>query len=198
MALLEGHSCRPRRRIGLLARILAGGVALTTPLGPATAGSSSLEDAIKATYIYKFAPFVAWPTSVPDTETFTICVLGTDPVAALLPQATAGQKIENKPIAIQQVGTDGPPPPTCRVLYLADRDAGASTLETARTRHILTIAEGGSADRHSIITLNVVEHHVQFDVDLDLANRSGLSISSKLLSLARTVTPSAAGRRFGE
>jgi len=30
-------------------------------LGPAPAGADSLELAVKATYLYKLAPFVSWP-----------------------------------------------------------------------------------------------------------------------------------------
>jgi hypothetical protein len=184
-------------RIGLLvARILFASIVLAAPLAAPAAGDPSLEDAVKATYIYKFAPFIDWPGTSRGTETFTICVIDTDSVTALLPQATAGQNIDNKPIVIQPVTTDDVPA-SCRILYVASPTAHAPALEAARTEHILTITSGGSANEHGIIVLTVVEHHVRFDVDLELAAEAGLSISSKLLSLARAVTSSHAGGKPG-
>jgi len=54
-----------------------------------THAQDSLETAVKATYLYKFAPFVTWPQR---PGPFVICVVGRDPFGPVLDQAVAGQR----------------------------------------------------------------------------------------------------------
>ncbi|MGH6971763.1 MAG: YfiR family protein, partial [Caulobacteraceae bacterium] len=51
---------------------------------PATAQPPSLEYAVKATFLYKFGPFVAWPTATfaSPRSPFAVCVFGEDPFGA--------------------------------------------------------------------------------------------------------------------
>jgi hypothetical protein len=150
---------------------------------------SSLEDAVKATYLYKFAPFVSWPQTAfrPDASAFVLCVSGADAVTALLPEAIAGQQVGGRPIAIHHLADTEAPAP-CQILYVANSPAAAPQLGAARGKPILTVTPDDVAD-HGIIRLTVIDRHVRFDVDEKLAGDSGLSISSKLLSLAHAVTP---------
>ena len=182
MAVLAHHTVareRRHRREFLAALLLA--------LLPSTADAASpLEDAVRATYVYKFAPFVTWPGTTAGGS-FTICVAGTDGVSALLPQAIAGQKFNGQPFVLRPIAADVPG--DCRILYVAP--SASSVLATLHTRPVLTIAGGETND--AIIRLIVLNHHVRFDIDAGRATGAGLSISSKLLSLARTVTPPASG-----
>jgi hypothetical protein len=61
-------------------------------------------------------------------------------------------------------------------------------LASAHGKPVLTVMDGTQAD-HGIVEFTVVQHHVRFDIDNGLATEGGLSISSKLLGLANTVTP---------
>jgi hypothetical protein len=155
----------------------------------ASAGAAALEDAVKATYLYKFAPFVSWPQAAfrPDAGAFNLCVSGADTVTALLPEAVAGQQVAGRPILIHRLA-DNEAPAACQILYVANSPAAAPQLGAARGKPILTVTPDDVAD-HGIIRLTVIDHHVRFDVDEKLAGDSGLAISSKLLSLAHAVTP---------
>jgi hypothetical protein len=143
---------------------------------------------VKATYIYKFAPFVTWPSAT-SGATFGICVDGSDKVSALLPQATAGQQIDGRPIAVRMVSASALPS-DCRILYVAD--AADGVLNAVRARPVLTITNG-TGGGHGIVDLRVIEQHVRFDIDMAQAEQAGLTISSKLLSLAHAVSPAAKG-----
>ena len=143
--------------------------------------AESLEDAVKATYVYKFAPFVTWPASI-HGDAFTICVYGSDDITSLLPQATVGQDIDGRRIAVRSIA-GAEIPADCQVLYIARWPTGAAVLVAARGRPVLTVTDENGIE-HGIVRLIVIDHHVRFDIDTRLATEAGLSISSKLLGLA--------------
>ncbi len=152
-------------------------------------GPETLEYAVKATFVYKFAPFVTWPGAGLGQGPFPICVSGDDNVAPLIASAVRGQQIDRRPIAVRQVtsedGLEG-----CAILYdgAPGTRAGRRLLEAARGKPILTITDGGDGP-HGIIAFHILDGRVRFDIDQGLAADAGLDISSKLLSLAHSVTP---------
>ena len=162
--------------------LLATAVLLRAAMG---SEGAALEDAVKATFVVKFAPFVTWPPATPDS-TFDICSAGQDGVTSLLPQVTAGQRIDGHPVVLRTV-TDAGGLNGCRIMYVAS-SGPVAMLEAARGRPILTITQEPRSG-HGIIQLVTAQHHVRFDVDLTLASQGGIVISSKLLSLARVVVP---------
>lgn len=156
------------------------------PPWPAGAGEPvPLEDTVKAAYVYKFAPFVTWPTRPAAGVPFMICSIGADRISALLPQVAAGQRVDERPIQIHALA-EGEPAVDCAILYIASSVAATSVLDAVHGKPILTVtsAEGP----HGVIQLVTAEHHVGFDIDAKLAAEDGLTISSKLLGLARAVT----------
>jgi hypothetical protein len=155
----------------------------------------SLEYAVKAVYLTKFAPFVSWPASVSvgNGDAFVICDIGADPVTSALPQAAAGQQINGRPIEIRHL-SDSDNPQACHILYIANTPAAAAVLSALHDKPVLTVTDGAGSD-HGIIQLIVISHHVRFDIDEGMAANAGISISSKLLSLANTVTPAPADKK---
>ncbi len=129
----------------LLRLLLGSGIAALIPSTPSPAQESgSLERAIKATYLWKFAPFVEWPASAfksPDSP-FVICILGGNPFGNLLDEAVAGQRILGRPISIRHLsgvsGNSG-----CQILF----DAGspeqtiAAGLQAVRGTPVLTVTD---------------------------------------------------------
>jgi hypothetical protein len=153
---------------------------------------TSLELAIKATYLYKFGPFVDWPAAAFDspTSTVNICVVGVDPFGAVLDQAVTGQRLAQHPIAVRRLLG---PEPHCHIAFIAGTDAFvAQALDALRGTPVLTVTDvaPGNAS-HGIVNFVIDGNHVRFDIDADAAARNGISISSKLLSLARSVRPRA-------
>jgi hypothetical protein len=186
-----GASARKRRRAlpTAIAAMLAASASM--PMALAGPSSSAVEDTLKAIFIYKFAPFVTWPSSLPKSDPLTICVAGTGGVASQLPQVVAGQKVDDRSIAVETL-SGGNVPGECRVLYIADSTPAGPWLAQARGKAILTITDNEGPD-HGVTQLVVIDHHVRFDVDTELAAADNLAISSKLLSLAHAVTPAPRG-----
>jgi hypothetical protein len=178
MAILTGW-----RRTGWLALVLA---ALPVAVH---AADVPLEYAVKATYLYKFAPFITWPAATfPKPEdAFVLCVNGADEVTRLLPQMAAGQQVNGHPIQVRQLA-DGGNPQDCQILYIANAPGAPQMLSAAHGKPVLTVIDGPQSG-HGIVQFIVEQHHVRFDIDDGLAADGGLSISSKLLGLANAVTP---------
>lgn len=58
-------------------------------------------------------------------------------------------------------------------------------LAALRGRPVLTVSETpGGAERGAVLNLILEQSHVRFEINIDAAQRSGLSISSQLLKLA--------------
>ncbi len=170
----------PRRLVAFIA--LAGLFAIT-----AARAQSSLEYTVKAAYLAKFAPFIDWPADAfaSPNAPLNICVLGPDPFGTDLEKATAGQKDGDHPLAVRRMETLLPGA-VCQILFIHDADLADEALDALRTRPVMTVTDSGMR-AHGIISFVVIDNHVRFDIDDDAARRVGLSISSKLLTLAHAV-----------
>jgi hypothetical protein len=146
----------------------------------------SLEYAVKGAYLYKMLPFVDWPPTVfsAPNSPITICILGHDPFGGALDKAVADQRIGQRSIAVRR--NIAPGDTSCQAVFI-DRD-NADAEQTFDGRPVLTVTDSGAA-AHGVVSFVVEQNHVRFDIDDALAAKDGLAISSKLLDLARKVTP---------
>lgn len=148
-----------------------------------------MEYAVKAAYLYKFAPFVEWPplAFASPNSPFRLCVLGHDPFGASLDSAVRGQQVDGRPIQVRRL-QQVDPTSGCHILFLgASRSqTAAEALRTVRGAPILTVADdqGGSG---AIIRFVVKDNRVRFDIDAGAAAANRVTLSSKLLSLALSV-----------
>jgi len=177
-------AARGRRRLGALAGL---GLCLLATLWPrAGHADDALEYAVKATYLYKLAAFVAWPPSALPANAFVICVVGNDPFGGLLDQAIAGQLVQRRPAIVRRFGRISSNP-GCQLMFAAGSHAQpvAAVLAAVRGAPVLTVTDGQSAQAQAgMINFLLQDGYVRFEIDPRSAARSGLNISSKLLSLA--------------
>jgi hypothetical protein len=164
---------------------------------PAAGAETALETAVKATFLWKFVPFVEFPTASfeSDSAPVTICVIGDDPFGPVLDQAVAGQRVGERPIEVQRSATLIPGT-LCHVLYAAGSvsEPVGRILEQVRGRPVLTVTDaarggpaGPSAAPAGMIHFVLSDAKVRFIIDNEAAGQSGLTISSKLLRLALAV-----------
>lgn len=154
--------------------------------GAAAAEAPSIEYAVKAAYLYKFAPFVQWPPAVfaSASSPFQLCILGRDPFGASLARAVSGQRVDDHPVVIRRLdrvdASSG-----CHMLYLGASRAqtSAEALKALRGLPTLTVADD-DRETGAIIRFVVRDNRVRFDIDAAAAAASHMTISSKLLGLA--------------
>jgi YfiR/HmsC-like len=174
----------PRLRDRRTLRTLAAALALALIAWPSAAAADSLETAVKATYLYKFAPFVTWPGG---GQSFTICVVGPDPFGPVLDRAVAGQQANGRAIVVRRLA-QADRAQACDIVYLGGTEDGVR--EALRRLHgapVLTVTDSGAAP--GVIDFVIDQGRVRFRIDDEAAAENGLVISSKLLGLAVSVNP---------
>lgn len=155
--------------------------------GSARAADLPLEEAVKASYLYKFAPFVQWPTAAFDgaTAPLTICIGGQNPFGAALDEAVRGQRVNSHPIVVRHIEAIRVGP-TCHILF-ASGDNAEEMLRAVAGAPVLTVTDRGRGVNGGMIQFVTAAGRVRFMVDLGTAQNSGIAISSKLLGLAVSV-----------
>lgn len=158
---------------------------------PGVTQTPSLEYAVKAAYLHKFAPFVEWPAAAYDSPTspFEVCVAGDEPFGPALDKALDGQRVGQHPVAVRRLArVDGRA--SCHVLYVAGSEAQsvADALSAVRGKPVLTVTdERSSGPARGVIHFVIDAKRVRFHIDDQAAASHDLTVSSKLLSLALSV-----------
>lgn len=174
--------------------LLAACLTLAAPQAAAAQGVS-LEYAVKAAYLYKFVPFVEWPAAAFDSASsaVNVCIVGFDPFGDVLDDTVRGERVDGRAIIVHRYPAierhSG-----CHIVYAGGSDAQsiAETLDAASGTPVLTFTDA-ARDPHDkgIVHFVVRENRVRFEIDDRTAAENGLSISSKVLSLALSVKPRA-------
>jgi hypothetical protein len=173
------------------------GVVCLAALPIALRGQTATTDEVKAAFLFNFAKFVEWPAAR-GTGSLSIGVLGNDNLGESLREIVRGKTVNGRPLASRRVTADDDLA-SLHLLFVG-------TSEKMRVADVLKRVEGGSVltvsdvdkfcHQGGVIALTQEGNHVRFDINLDAADRSKLKVSSKLLTLARTVHPArAAGER---
>ena len=175
----------PQRRTPALSLVLALTVALWP--GRVALAQDVTEPALKAAFIYNFARFTTWPSDLPATDSFVICVLGDAAVGDAIERAVAGRELMGRPITVTPV-TPAMPKRSCRILYVSGvpvRQA-AEVVAELRDTPVLTISNLEGFALAGGMTQFFFEHgQLRFRIHLESAKRAGLQISSRLLVMAR-------------
>lgn len=164
-------------------------LALLWPAAGASA-EESLAAAVKATYLYKLAPFVEWPATAfgSASSPFVLCVVGHDPFGPLLDRAVAGQRVGDRTVEVHRLPT-ATSRSGCQIMYLGGsaEQPIADALREVKGTPTLTVTDNRGGEAAVDFVLD--QGHVRFRIDDQAAADNGLTISSKLLSLAVSVTP---------
>jgi hypothetical protein len=151
---------------------------------------SPLEYQVKAAYILNFVNLTEWPAAAlgPVSNPVRICVLGGDSFRSVLENIVRGESLHGHPLVVER--STGDPDQNCQVLFVSGRnaDAGAELLRTLGPAPVLTIGEEDGFLRDGGVVRFVIDQgHVRFDVNRSSAEHHGLTLSSRLLRVARSV-----------
>jgi len=162
--------------------------------------SVSSEYLIKAGFIYNFANLVQWPVSAfaqPDSP-IVIGILGEDPFGTVLDRVLAGKRVNGRIFLVKRLKSIVDLK-ECQILFVSSSEIAHSTeaIHLVKGMPILTIGEiPGFAKRGGIINLVLEDNKVHFEVNVEAAKEADLTISSRLLALARIVQdPIADGKK---
>ena len=151
------------------------------------------EPTLKAAFIYNFAKFTEWPSTVVPPGPLLLCVLGDAVVGQALTRAVQGRNVAGHSLDVWQ----GParleparvePARICHVLYVSGVtvDQLAPLVAAWHDKPVLTMSDIDGFTGVGGITQCFFEHgQLRFAVHLQAVTRAGLQISSRLLALAR-------------
>lgn len=168
------------------------------PTGSALAQdvTASKEYQFKAALLYNFSVFTEWPVMPP--EAFNFCVLGQDPFGSWLDKI-ARKTVQGKAIHIRRLGATEDIK-GCHLLFVPamEKELYYRVAPLIKQQAILTITDAPQLDeKWPMIMITVVPETVSaqvpegklytFDINHSTAKAMGLTLSSKLLRLARNV-----------
>jgi hypothetical protein len=176
-----------RRLLPLLALMpLAGGLAHAQL--PAGAGEAELKVAI----LYNFAMFTEWPAdTLPVSAPLRLCVFQGNALqmalAGLQEKQINGHQVSVRTLPAQPAAAQLA---TCHLLVLdaQDRERWGLLKHDLATSSVLTVADDRIIGANgAMISFGIDNRRVGFDVDMAPVRQARLSLSSKLLRLARSV-----------
>lgn len=144
------------------------------------------EHDMKAAFVFNFAVFTEWPAEVlAGGAPISLCASATNPMLTAL--ARLNDKLVNgHKIAVRASA----PLRGCHVLVLerGDRERWAQIKRDLAGAHVLTVSDDRAISGDgAVIGLSIENQRIAFDVDMVAARSARLTLSSKLLRLARSV-----------
>ncbi|HYD18636.1 MAG TPA: YfiR family protein [Patescibacteria group bacterium] len=159
--------------------------ALACGAGKSRAESVDSKYTLISAYIYNFTQLTTWPSSAMD-DAFKVCVVGQDPFGANLnPLKT--RKVNDRKITVHHLGPTDSELASCNALYVSGSETGnlKSILGAIRGTPVLTMSDiSGFSNQGGMVEFKLEEGKIGIWVALSAVRVTGLSISSKLLSLA--------------
>lgn len=178
MAILTSARLLPVIVLGLA--ILAGSELLVA--------QEALENDVKAAFLFNFTKFVEWPAGAferPD-DPMRVCVVADASFVASVDRILAGETVRGR--SLRRVVPQASDLPHCHVLYVGETERVDTLLSPIARAPVLTVGESARfLDRGGAIAFILANDRVRFDVNLKAADRAGLTISSKLLRVARDI-----------
>jgi hypothetical protein len=143
---------------------------------------------VKAAFLFNFAKFVEWPSVAfkgPD-DPLAICVLGQNPFGTALEDVVRDKTVANRAFVVREA-LNAQQASTCQIVFVSasERKRFRFLLDGLKGRSILTVGEADDFTANGgIINFKLKDARVRIEIDVGAADRAGLHISSKLLSLA--------------
>jgi hypothetical protein len=145
---------------------------------------------IKAAYLYNFFNYISWPEQAlpPAGGTLTIGVIGQNPFGTAL-GPLAGKKIKGRILAVKECAS-AEDAASCQIVFISpsEKPRLPEILHGLKDAKVLSVSEiDGFAERGGMINFISERNKVRFEINSEAARRTGLTISSELLKLARQV-----------
>jgi len=160
---------------------------------PAISGQSRepSEYAVKAAFLFHFAQFVEWPEGAfrEANSPLVYCTIGEDPFQGALDESLKGKMVGAHPLQVKHLA-EASEALGCHVAFIGKTGKKRVTDELARlgSSPVLTIGETEAFVKdNGMIAFCVEESKIRFNINLEAAKKANLKISSRLLTLAKTV-----------
>lgn len=156
----------------------------------AAVAAPSAEDEVKAEIALNLLRFVKWPQeALPAGQPLVLCAVQSSRIARRL-AGYGGTSINGGSLAVKVLNRHMDGLGECQAIFVEAGDPYGVLRLSAAThgKPVLLIAEGERGlEQGAGMAVSLAGSRVVIDVDLTALNAAGLTVSSKLLRLARTV-----------
>jgi hypothetical protein len=143
---------------------------------------------LRAAYVYNFAKFTEWP-ALPPAAPILLCVVGDPDIAAAIVEVVTGRHINGHALEVAKSAAPADWQ-ACHLLFIAQGTAPQSSagLTAIRSLPVLTVSDSkGFAQSGGMVELYVESGRIRFAINVTVAERAGLRLSSRLIGLAKVV-----------
>ncbi len=148
------------------------------------------EATVKAAYLLNFAKLVEWPASAfAGGPSLVVGVVGRDAVGDELARAFAGASANGRKIEVRRVSAgDAGALAACHLVFVPESVGGDGVIGAVQGRPVLVVGDSENFARRGGALGFVKEGGtVKFEANPKAAARNGLTVSAKLLRVARSV-----------
>lgn len=171
-----------------IALLLGVGVGSSAVAADLTADAETL----RGVFLRQFTQYVDWPAGhrvlAPEFP-FELCVAENSKFAEFLSALYSKQTIKGKAVRVHALAADSALA-QCDLLFVADMPTPTRDLLLKRAANqplLIVSASTGYAEAGSHINLYEEQERLRFEVNLEAAQHAGLTVSSRLLQIARIV-----------
>jgi hypothetical protein len=154
------------------------------------AAQEATEQDVKAAFLYNFTRFIEWPADADaGSAPFRLCVIADKGITGAVARTMQGESVKGRP-AETFVPASPAEARSCQILFVghSEIERAGPMLSAVRNLPVLTVSDAhGFLSRGGVIEFLLEHGRVRFDVNTAPARRVGLSISSRLLQVARKV-----------
>ncbi len=146
---------------------------------------------LEAAFVYKFIKFVEWPGSFEDEEFFDVCYTGSGEIQSSI-KALVDSEIKDLILKVRIVDNLSELR-NCELLFvdISSTDGRKKYINFLSKRSVLTVSHfDGFIEEGGMINLLLKNNRIQFEININSAEKSNIKVSSKLLRLANSVTAS--------
>ncbi|HEY4951659.1 MAG TPA: YfiR family protein [Candidatus Acidoferrales bacterium] len=146
---------------------------------------------VQAAFLLNFAKFVEWPADAfPSKKApLTLCVFRHDPFGSALDDIVRGKTMNDREVVARRTH-ELSDLKSCQLVFVSDQDGThlPEILTTLNGSNVLVIGESDAfVERGGCVQFILVNSRVRFAINVDALQRARLTVSSKLLMLAKIV-----------
>jgi YfiR/HmsC-like len=180
-----------RGRLWIIAIVVTLFASLSNSLPAGQQSNAPTEYQVKAAFLFNFAKFIDWPqtTFLNSESPFFICIVGEDRFGREIDSSLSSKTIENRAVVVEHSGQVAEAR-HCQMVFVSssEKQRVPQVLSGLRGTNALVVGEtDGFAAAGGAIQFDLDENRVHFLINTDAADRAGLTVSSRLLSLARII-----------
>ena len=148
------------------------------------------EDQVKAAYLYNFTHFATWPVAAFEGPAgpLRVCTVGENGgLGQVLADTLRNESVDGHPLTLLRSPASSDLP-RCHLLFISAKTRADAILNQVSRAPVLTISDGeGFMRRGGMLEFVSESGRVRFDVNLPAVSARGITLSARLLQVARKV-----------